>query len=237
MKTRLLFLASTLFFNTYIFSQTIWDGPNITFTKSNFANWTLQANQDRITSNVWITRADTQGIFNINQEASYNSLSPKDTEWAFGTTANLGSLAFTTWAVAMGGNPPSKVNLDMVVHLITDDIYINIKFTSWTIGPLDGNPNGGGFSYQRSTDSGLSTEEFSINKFMISPNPSHSEINLQFPTSVTNASVKVFNILGKEVYYSSKYEAPINVANWQNGLYLVQVSDLENTKTKRFIKL
>jgi hypothetical protein len=237
MKTRLLFLAPTLFLGTYIIAQTIWDGPNITFTKSNFAVWTQQANQDRITPNVWITRADSQGIFNINQEASYSSISPKDTEWAFGTTANLGSLTFTSWSFAMGGNPPSKVNLDMVVHLITDDIYINIKFTSWTTGSGGGSPNGGGFSYQRSTDSGLSIEEFSINKFMISPNPSYSEIKLQLPPSVTSASVKVFNILGKEVYSSSMYEAPINIANWQNGIYLVQVSDQENTKTKRFIKL
>jgi len=237
MKTRLLLLASTLFFGIPIFAQTIWGGPNITFTKSNFADWTLQANQDRITSNVWITRADNQGIFNIAQESSYTGMgtsgnSPVDTEWAFGTTANLGSLTFTTWAVAMNQDFSNKIGLDMVVHLISDNIYINIKFLSWTM--ING---GGGFSYERSTDSGLSTEEFSINKFMISPNPSHSEINLQLPTSATNASVKVFNILGKEVYSSSMYEAPINISNWQNGIYLVQVSDLENTKTKRFIKL
>lgn len=236
MKTRLLFLASTLFFGASIFAQTIWDGPNMTFTKINFADWTLQANQDRITSNVWITRANTQGIFNIAQEPSYTGMgttgnSPIDTEWAFGTTANLGSLTFTTWAVAMNQDFSNKIGLDMVVHLISDNIYINIKFLSWTAA------GGGGFSYQRSTDPGLSTEEFSINKFMISPNPSHSEINLQLPTSVTNASVKVFNILGKEVYSSSIYEAPINITNWQNGIYLVQVSDRENTKTKRFIKL
>lgn len=237
MKTRLLFLASTLFFGAYIFAQTIWDGPNMTFTKINFADWTLQANQDRITPNVWITRANNQGIFNIAQEPSYTGMgttgnSPLDTEWAFGTTSNIGALTFTTWAIAMDNSPLSKIGQDMVVHLISEDIYIDIKFLSWTSAA-----GGGGFSYERSTDSGLSTEEFSISKFMISPNPSHSEINLQLPTSVTNASVKVFNILGKEVYSSSKYEAPINIANWQNGIYLVQVSDLENTKTKRFIKL
>jgi hypothetical protein len=35
-----------------------------------------------------------------------------------------------------------------VVHLISDDIYLDINFTSWTQG---GDVNGGGFSYTRST--------------------------------------------------------------------------------------
>ncbi len=39
-----------------------------TFTKSNNADWTLEANQDRITDNVWITRANNSGIFNIATE-------------------------------------------------------------------------------------------------------------------------------------------------------------------------
>ncbi|HEX9827042.1 MAG TPA: T9SS type A sorting domain-containing protein [Flavobacteriaceae bacterium] len=230
MKTRLLIILCFGILSTS--AQTIWDGPNITFTKTNFADWTQQANQDRITSNVWITRKNTQGIFNINQEAGYVTTSPEDTEWAYGTTSNIGALTFKTWVETHGNNPPSMIGQDMVVHLISEDIYIDIKFLSWTSAA-----GGGGFSYERSTDSGLSTEEFSISKFSIFPNPSHSEINLQLPTSVTNASVKVFNILGKVVYSSSIYEVPINIANWNNGIYLVQVSDLENTKTKRFIKL
>lgn len=83
----------------------------------------------------------------------------------------------------------------------------------------------------------LSTEEFSLEKFTIFPNPSQIEIKLQLPNSVTNASVKIFDILGKEVYSSNNYEAPIKVSNLQNGIYLIQVSDQQNTKTKRFLKL
>lgn len=83
----------------------------------------------------------------------------------------------------------------------------------------------------------LSTEDFSLEKFTIFPNPSNTEIKLQLPTLVTNALVKIFDILGKEVYSSNNYETPIKVSNWQNGIYLVQVSYLENTKTKRFLKL
>jgi hypothetical protein len=131
----------------------------------------------------------------------------------------------------VGGNPPSMVNQNMVVHLITDDIYIDLKFTSWS-----SSSSGGGFSYQRSTDSGLSIEDFSISKFSISPNPSNSKIKLNLPTSVTKASVQVFDILGKEIYSSAEYNSFINVSNWSKGIYLVKVSDSQSTQTKQFIK-
>ncbi len=47
---------------------------------------------------------------------------------------------------------------NMVIHLITDDIYIDIKFLSWT--PGGGDTSGlGGFSYERSTPNGLVINE------------------------------------------------------------------------------
>jgi hypothetical protein len=129
-------------------SADIWDGPSIEFTKDPFADWTLPENQDFITPNVIITRADVFGIFNIAQEASYTSFSsPVDTEWATGTTADIGSLMFSDWQTWTGSNPPNMVGVDAVLHLITDDIYIDIRFTSWGIGGA----SGGGFSYIRST--------------------------------------------------------------------------------------
>lgn len=128
-------------------------GGTIVFSKEAMADFTIAANQDRITDNVWITRGDTKGIYNIKIETEYDGgdtygESPLDTEWAFGTVAGgVSNLNFTTWAVAMDGGPPSQLNKDMVVHLITDDIYLDIKFTSWGMGA-----NGGGsFSYERST--------------------------------------------------------------------------------------
>ena len=124
----------------------VWDGPPITFTKASFADWTLPENQDQITSNIWLTRADTQGLFNIKIEPSYRpNLSPADTEWAFGTTADFSSLTYTHWMAWTGNSPPGTIGRDAVVHLITEDIYLDIKFTAWT------SSGGGGFSYVRST--------------------------------------------------------------------------------------
>ena len=95
---------------------------------------------------MWITRASAQGIFNINLEEGFLLTSPADTEWAFGSAAEWESLIFQTWFNWHGGNPPSAIDVDAVVHLVTDDIYIDITFLSWTSGG-----GGGGFSYQRST--------------------------------------------------------------------------------------
>ncbi len=125
----------------------IYTGDKITFTKADDTDATVEANQDRITDNVWITRDATKGIYNIKTETAYASTSPADTEWAVGTTEDIASLTFTNWESA-GSKPPQRVDVDYVLHLITDDVYIDIKFTSWSDGRT---PGKGGFSYERST--------------------------------------------------------------------------------------
>ncbi len=128
--------------------ENVWQGDRITFSKAEDSDWTLEQNQDRITDNVWITRADTKGLFNIKSETSYSKeTSPVDTEWAYGTTDEISSLTFKVWKDAID-NPLQAINKDMVVHLITDDIYIDIKLITWSIG-REGEE--GAFSYERST--------------------------------------------------------------------------------------
>ncbi|NQX81161.1 MAG: hypothetical protein HRT66_04075 [Flavobacteriaceae bacterium] len=47
--------------------------------------------------------------------------------------------------------PTMVVGENMVLYLIEENIYIDIKFTSWSEGNGDGEGSGGGFSYERST--------------------------------------------------------------------------------------
>jgi hypothetical protein len=120
----------------------VWTGLTKSFSKPGGADWTMPEFQDRITPNAWFTRADTAGLFNIAVEDFYDASSPADTRWA--TSINNGSetigaanwqnLAFTDWTTAYGGMPNvgnNIVGLDAVVHLIVDDIYLDIRFTEW----------------------------------------------------------------------------------------------------------
>ncbi len=126
-------------------AQEVWSGRTFFFEKGDFANPDLEANQDRITDNVWITRDDLRGIYNIAQETGYTTnVSPVDTEWATGDAVDYATLTFQPWQLWHGSNPPGTVGVDACVHLITDDIYIDIRFESWTTSA-----GGGGFSYYR----------------------------------------------------------------------------------------
>jgi hypothetical protein len=121
----------------------IWDGPTITFTQPAGAGTSVA---DQLTPDVSITRDLTQGIFNAVTEASYtHNLSPQDTAWAYGSLGDYASLGYTDWEDWNGHRPPSMVGQPAVVHLISENIYLSLTFTSW------GQGGGGGFSYVRST--------------------------------------------------------------------------------------
>ncbi len=126
---------------------TIWTGNTLIFTKDNGGDPTLASQQDAITDNVKITRGNTGGqIYNIVTESGYDKeSSPADTEWALGTVNDIANLTFESFRAATGGKPKDVVGQNMVLHLITDDVYISIKFTSWATGKA------GGFAYERST--------------------------------------------------------------------------------------
>lgn len=128
---------------------TVYSGEMITFTKADGADPTQEANQDRITDNVWITRGNTGGqIYNAVSESQANQTdSPLDTEWALGTTSQgVANLTFDKFRETI--RPKDVVGEDLVLHLITDDVYIDIKFSSWSEG---NSGSGGGFSYERSS--------------------------------------------------------------------------------------
>lgn len=124
----------------------IWNSPNVVFTKSDSADWTQTPNQDSITPTCILTRANTQGLFNIAVESTFTYYGPTGTAWAYGTTANVQSLNFQPLMVTNGEVPPSMLNLPMVLKIDDGGIYIDIMFTSWTQGG-----QGGGLSYTRST--------------------------------------------------------------------------------------
>ena len=80
--------------NANINPDTIWQGENITFTKADNADWTLEANQDRITDNVWITRQNNRPVYNYKwwQDEFSEDPTASDIEadfWDNSTTLNF----------------------------------------------------------------------------------------------------------------------------------------------------
>jgi len=124
-------------------AQEVWPGYAAAFTKPDGADWTLPEHQDRITPGVWITRGSSGGLFNIAAEPGYTPASPAGTEWAIGTTAEYESLEYMSWRDAVMMCPPCVIGTPMGVHLISEDIYIDIRMTAWSQGA------GGGFAYER----------------------------------------------------------------------------------------
>jgi glucose/arabinose dehydrogenase len=126
----------------------LWEGPAITFVNNAGSDPTQPTNQDRLTPDVWITRASSEGIYNAATETGFtHSFSPQNTAWSDGALTNYASLTYVdwdTWAKTQHGGPPNTIGVPAVVHLVSEDIYLSIRFTAW--GSL-----GGGFSYMRST--------------------------------------------------------------------------------------
>ena len=123
----------------------IWDGPVKFFEKKDNTNQLEKVNQDIITENVIITRGNGGGqIFNIAKENEADKYkSPIGTEWAIGSLMQIDSLVFKDFRLAV--KPKSIVDKELVLHLIEEDIYLSVKFKSWSSGKR------GGFSYERST--------------------------------------------------------------------------------------
>ena len=164
-RTLLLVFSCVCCAETAIAIPVVWTGLNTTFSKVGTDDPALPASQDRLTDNVWLTRGSTEGIFNIapGHEIGYTRFtSPADTQWATDvmasnvgkviTATNWQDLSFTDWAPAYGG-PGSRLGSNItthnaVVHLVTDDIYLNLAFSQFD--------SGGDFAYQRSTPAGPS---------------------------------------------------------------------------------
>jgi hypothetical protein len=134
-----LVLAVGLLAATSLHGAQLWQGPVTQFTQA--------GNADQLTANVWITRDAIMGIYNARTEAGYDKIgghSPADTEWAYGKLSDYATLTYAPWVAWNGKSPPSMLDREAVLHLISEDIYLAVKFTAW-------GGSSGGFSWQRST--------------------------------------------------------------------------------------
>lgn len=120
------------------------EGEIVQFTKPNLSDWNLAENQDRISENVWITRKNTQGLFNYVQESGYGTGSPLGTQWAFGLTEVLTPIDYEDWIDAVNNNPTSMIGQTISLFLQEENRYFDVLFSSYS-----GGGSAGGFAYTR----------------------------------------------------------------------------------------
>ena len=219
------------------FSQTVWDGETITFSKANNADFTLEQHQDRITADVWLTRSNNGGaLINYNQESSYSKgTSPLGTFWAIGSSSdsNLQFNNFRDFDGDTNNSPPEDINLVLKITNGTttesDDIHIDIMFTFWQ----SGRSSGGGFTYTRSTDPNLSTGYLKNTDIFLYPNPTTGLVRVNQDII---SQILVYDLTGKQLLDSNL--SSVDLSTFKNGVYLFQLyrSDTKEWVNKRVVK-
>lgn len=185
------------------------------------------------------------GMLNINSQTQTHQIN-----WTFGVNGASASKTIEE------GDTIEWVWGDSGFHTVTNKAGSTESFDS-------GNKNGLGYTYSYTftsvgtndyqcdlhamsmfgtitvvAEGTLSLDDFSINNFSIAPNPSRSSIKLNFPSSVKEASMEIYNVLGKQIYTSNNInDSEIDVSKWDTGIYIIKVSSLGNAKTKRFVKI
>ncbi len=146
-------------------AATVWDGPDVLFSKDSSQPTTVQ---DVLTPDVSLTRGTSGILFNpLGGDVGAGAGTPSGTLWAFDTdignptdadfnAANFAALTFLPFLDAVGGSRgdggPGVPNVILgtggVLHLVAEDVYLDIEFLTWT--NVAGNP-GAAVSYLRSS--------------------------------------------------------------------------------------
>ena len=211
-------------------ASTIWTGPLTNYTQPSPHDGSTAAQQDHITADCWLTRGTRLPMYNV--AAPYNETgftpggtSPANTEWAFGTLADLsgGSLTFDTWENTIGGGQgggslaSTLPNQPLVMHIISDDIYMSFEFSSWAAF------GSGGYSYSRSTPAAVAPPTPSVTL----TNPSAGLVlsapaTLHLGASATVSSGTVTNV----TFYASTGGAPASIGSATTSPFNVSSSSL-----------
>jgi hypothetical protein len=112
-------------------TETVWSGSNITF--NNPGNGAT----DILTASVILTRSSGGGgLYNAASEPGPQGGSPADTQWAMGTLSEFtnGMIPpsnFGDCPLEGGNHPPGFVTDTFVVHLVAENIYLQLTLNSW----------------------------------------------------------------------------------------------------------
>ena len=217
----------------------------VVFTKPDSADWALPENQDRITSNVWITRKDIQSLFNIVQEDGYNHIngSPVGTVWSDTVTAAADQTTYTNFVAMHGGGPQSLIGDTVSLYLPQDGLYYDVTFLSYS-----GGNTGGGFSYSRTSmmlgaDKNEAPTEFSLSGNY--PNPFNPTTSIRFSKKAhSEIQLRIFDSNGRLLETlidgprsSGEHEITWHAGNLPSGTYFMQMKNGGFVKARKMVLL
>lgn len=212
----------------------VWDSGFIDVSKMAFANDTLEANQDRITSNVWITRGARKSIYNAAVETKDSTGdSPSGTLWAKGKISEYENLIYEPFKKMHGSNPSSLIDEEVVLFLVEDSIYIAITIKSWGSGPS----GGGSFEYSRATKQRTTSSiaDITLSFTFAFPNPCSDAITIQHSSPIE--SIKLIDLMGKTVLRKefSSYEntQQVGLLELEKGIYWIIINDKKRIKVTK----
>jgi len=145
----------------------------------------------------------------------------------FGTAANM--LDFTQW----GSEGLGRESVAVAAGLWTAGTFINVDAPY----EFNGGVGDSGVDFWATL---LSIDDLDTSTgFNVYPNPTQSVLNIELNGSQANVTYEVFDILGKLInseILESGNSSQIDVSTWNNGLYLIKISNGDQTETKRFVK-
>jgi hypothetical protein len=90
-------------------------------------------------------------------------------------------------------------------------------------------------SFSTSNCTILNVDTFTADEIVFYPNPAKNQIQLSNIEGIS-AEIRIFNVLGKQVFYQSKIkEKTIDVSSLNKGIYLVKINVDKKSKTQKLI--
>jgi len=193
---------------SYAPASTIWNGPNITFTHS-----TPTGNlQDQLVAGVKLTRGGTAGLFNsVTEGGATSGISPADTAWAVGTLANFNTLTYGPCPLEATHRPPHFVGTNFVVHLVAEDIYLQLTLNAWGGAFETGDRS---FTYTRSTPAAVAPTVTITNPVSGTVFAAPANVNISADAAVAGGTVTNVQFFTNNISIGSVPAAPFKlVAN------------------------
>ncbi|WP_142783560.1 T9SS type A sorting domain-containing protein [Changchengzhania lutea] len=180
------------------------------------------------------------GIISVNAQITHNL------DWRIGIgtsidlTIDTGDTVIWTWTDSAPHTVTNKSGSAEVFDSGTitgNEMTYSKTFTVVGTNPYQCDIHPGSMAGTITVENALGIDDFLLNSFSISPNPARSYIKLDSPSQLIIDNVKVFDVLGKEIYSKNKLEEQINISNFSKGIYILKVSSLGKIKTIRLIKI